>query len=341
MQIRRNSHCRNSRNAEIFSVTFGQRKVAGIAYYCVFQHLFIVEKVFFMKNFACLHPAVNFIFYISAVAFGMFLKHPVFLVLSFFSAFTYNIVLTGKKTFKMLFLLYLPVVVFSAIINALTAHYGVTVLIERPGNNICLEPIIYGLVSGVSFSSVMMVFSCYNKTVSSDKLMFALGRKLPKTALIINMALRFVPLYSKKLTEIGAAQNGLKNGFEGKGLTHKIKNGSDMISSLISMALEGAIETADSMKSRGYGLSGRTHYNIYCFTLTDALLTVLLLVFDVIILIGILSGEAYVLYNPSFKINEITFFSIFIYAVYFMMLMTPVYIDIKERIKWKISESKI
>ena len=38
---------------------------------------------------------------------------------------------------------------------------------------------------------------------------------------------------------------------------------------MITWALENAIETADSMKSRGYGLKGRTAFSIYRFDERD------------------------------------------------------------------------
>ena len=46
----------------------------------------------------------------------------------------------------------------------------------------------------------------------------------------------------------------------------KIRYALNMVSILVTWALENAIETADSMKSRGYGLRGRTAFSIYRFT---------------------------------------------------------------------------
>ncbi len=290
-----------------------------------------------MKTFEHLHPAVNFIYYISAIVFGVILRHPVFLCITFSAALIYNIVLQGKKALKMLFAFYLPMLIFVVIVNALTTHYGETVLF----GNIMLEPVLYGISAAVSTASVFMIFFCYNNTVSSDKLMFVLGGKMPKAALIINMSLRFLPLYAVKLKEIAAAQKGLGKSLDGGNLREKIKNGGDMISVLISIALEGAIETADSMKNRGYGLNGRTHYSVYRFTFTDGVLITVFILCDIAIVAAVIMGEAYVAYNPIFEINKITFFSVIIYFVYFAMLLIPVLLDIKERIKWKILQSKI
>lgn len=56
-----------------------------------------------------------------------------------------------------------------------------------------------------------------------------------------------------------------------------------MLSILVTWALENAIETSDSMRSRGYGLKGRTAFSIYKFTKKDkgllAVMAALFLVF--------------------------------------------------------------
>lgn len=52
----------------------------------------------------------------------------------------------------------------------------------------------------------------------------------------------------------------------------KVRYALNMVSILVTWALENAIETADSMKSRGYGLKGRTAFSIYRFNRRDKIL---------------------------------------------------------------------
>lgn len=295
-----------------------------------------------MKRFEECHPVTNFVFYISAIIFGMIFRHPVFLCVSFLSAFLYNLKLSGKKALKNFACFLFPLILIATLINGLTAHYGVTRLFALPnGNNICLEPIVYGLVSGISASVVIMIFSCYNKTVDSDKLYYLLSKKFPKMALILTMSLRFIPLYSKKLREISEAQKGLGIGTDSGKLTDRIKNGGRIISVLISLALENSVETADSMKSRGYGLKNRSHYSDYRFSRTDFFITTVVLVCDLIVIVGAVAGETFVLYNPFFKIPEITLFSVFIYFSYAVLFITPMLLDCLENIRWIKLQSRI
>ena len=55
------------------------------------------------------------------------------------------------------------------------------------------------------------------------------------------------------------------------GLRQRIRVGSRTLSIMISWSLENAVETADSMKSRGYSLPGRTAYSRYRWERRDTL----------------------------------------------------------------------
>ena len=52
---------------------------------------------------------------------------------------------------------------------------------------------------------------------------------------------------------------------ENGSLLRRTKNAMKVFSIMVTWSLESAIETADSMKSRGYGLPGRTAFSIYRF----------------------------------------------------------------------------
>ena len=50
-----------------------------------------------MKNaFEKYHPAVNFVFFIGAIVFGMFFVHPAFLLISVVASSLYYILLKGR-----------------------------------------------------------------------------------------------------------------------------------------------------------------------------------------------------------------------------------------------------
>ena len=81
-----------------------------------------------------------------------------------------------------------------------------------------------------------------------------------------------------------------------------------MVSILVTWALENAIETADSMKSRGYGLKGRTAFSIYRFNRRDKILGALLAGLCIVFGYGCHEGAAFSQYNPRILLAGFTIF---------------------------------
>lgn len=312
------------------------------------------------SGFKGYHPLVNVLFFISIIAFGMLLRHPVYLVISFIFSTAYYLKLSGKDGRKTVFRFLLPMLLFVVIINSFFNHYGVTTLFILPsGNNFTFEALVMGIVSGITVVSVIQWFFCCNEVVTEDKFMHIFGRILPKGALVVSMILRFVPLYRRRYKEISQARKciGL-NGTDS--FICKMKNTFKNIGILVSWSFENAIETADSMKARGYGLKGRTYYSRFQWHTGDTLALILLVLFDALIIFGLISNSAYCIYNPyviinqpseigmTYIINELNltinpfgFLSIISLIAFTLLCFLPLTIDLKEDIKWHRLQSKI
>ncbi|MBR3780413.1 MAG: energy-coupling factor transporter transmembrane protein EcfT, partial [Clostridia bacterium] len=61
--------------------------------------------------FSKLHPAVNLLFFIGAIAFGVLLQHPVYLLAGIFASGVYYFMLNGRKGTKNI-LLMIPLFIF-------------------------------------------------------------------------------------------------------------------------------------------------------------------------------------------------------------------------------------
>lgn len=312
------------------------------------------------SGFKGYHPLVNVLFFISIIAFGMLLRHPVYLVISFISSTAYYLKLSGKDGRKTVFRFLLPMLLFVVIINSFFNHYGVTTLFILPsGNNFTFEALVMGIVSGITVVSVIQWFFCCNEVVTEDKFMHIFGRILPKGALVVSMILRFVPLYRRRYKEISQARKSMGlNGTDS--FICKMKNTFKNIGILVSWSFENAIETADSMKARGYGLKGRTYYSRFQWQTGDTLALILLVLFDALIIFGLVSNSAYCIYNPyviinqpseigtTYIINELNltinpfgFLSIISLIAFTLLCFLPLTIDLKEDIKWHRLQSKI
>ena len=298
-----------------------------------------------MKNkdtFSSYHPIVNLLYFCFVIGFSMFLMHPECLVASLFCAVYYHIYLYGRKSVGLLIKFALPILLLTAIVNPAFNHRGTIILCYLPtGNPLTFESILYGIAAGVMLVSVLLWFSCYTAVMRSDKFVYLFGKIIPSLSLMISMVLRFVPKFKTQFESVKEAQAGIGRDISNRSILKRFKNALTCFSIMVTWSLENAIDTADSMKSRGYGLKGRTAYSNYRFTEKDKYCFIWLCFCAVYILVGIVSDNLYWKYFPSIKGVTIEPFTISFFAVYFAMCITPIAINKREDRKWKLSESKI
>ncbi len=113
--------------------------------------------------------------------------------------------------------------------------------------------------------SVLNWFSCYQVVMTSDKFIYLFGKAIPAMSLILSMVLRFVPKFKNQIVKISNAQKCIGRDVTNGNMLMKAKHGMKILSIMTTWALENSVETADSMKSRGYGLRGRNNFSIYRF----------------------------------------------------------------------------
>ena len=292
-------------------------------------------------SFSTFHPFVNFLYFVVVLLFSMVFMHPIFQVIALISAVIYSFMLKGKKAVRFNLLYMVPFLLFMAIMNPVFNHQGVTILFYlNNGNPITKESILYGVAAACMFVTVIIWFSCYNIVMTSDKFIYIFGKILPALSLIFSMVLRFVPRYLAQIKVISNAQKCIGRDVTQGNLLARARNGITILSIMTTWALENAIETADSMKSRGYGLPGRTSFSIFRLDARDKVALLIMTGLIAIVAIGAAMGENTMRYYPSIKASAITPFSILVYIAYFALCMIPVLINMVEAMKWKSIESK-
>ena len=296
-----------------------------------------------MKDtFSQMHPIVNLTFFASAIILSMVIMHPVFLMISLVCALINAVYLNGRKTvlFSLKFLL--PTIILVSVINPVFNHEGATIIKYLPWDNpLTLESIVYGFAAAVLLCSVVLWFSCVNTVMTSDKLIYLFGRIMPSLSLLISMTLRFVPRFISQFKSVRKAQKAIGNDISDGTILKRIKNAIKIISVLITWSLDNSIETADSMKSRGYGLKGRTAFSIFRITKRDIIWLFVILFESTLIITGLFCGLLKSRYFPTIKISELNVYSSALYFVYALLLLTPVIINVREGIIWKRLKSKI
>ena len=290
-----------------------------------------------MKDaFSTYHPVVNFIYFTLVLVFAMFLMHPVCLALSFIAAFTYSLRLNGRRVLRFNLKYMLPLMLLTALLNPLFNHQGMTVITYLgTGNPLTSESILYGLAAAAMLVTVIGWFSCYNAVMTSDKFIYLFGRIIPSLSLLFSMVLRFVPRFKAQLKTVSAAQRCIGRDTSTGTLRQRARHAIAIISIMTTWALENAIETADSMKARGYGLPGRTAFSIYHFERRDKQVLLLILCLGVYVLIGAIYGSLGFSYFPALRYAPITPYSISVFIAYPLLLTLPLIIDRKEDARWK------
>lgn len=288
-----------------------------------------------MREFKTYNPIVNFTYFLSAIGFSMFMMHPAFLCISLIGAIMCSILETGiRKTLKTL-LMMLPFALLMGAINPLFNHKGATILAYFPnGNPFTAESVYYGVAASVMLLSVIFWFSCYNKVMTSDKFVYLFGKVIPVLSLVLSMILRFIPRMGHQMKEIVNGQKALGRDVSKGNIITRCKRWAKVLSILVTWSLENAIEVSDSMKSRGYGLPGRTSFTVFRFDKRDIGALGWIIVNSVIVLTGIFTGYTYYSYFPIL-ILDISGISVLFYISYLMLLMTPLIIERREAVRWK------
>jgi len=292
--------------------------------------------------FASFHPVVNLLYFTVVIGFAMFSMHPITLGILLICASTYALYLGGKKTLRLGLFFMLPMLIFTAALNPLFNHQGGTILAYLPnGNPITLESTIYGIAAAIMLITVIAWFSCFNKVMESDKIVYLFGRIIPSLSLILAMSLRFVPHFKAQVKVISNAQKCIGCDIAGINILQKVRHGIKILSIMVTWALENAIDTADSMKARGYGLPGRTAFSIYRFDNRDGKAVVFILTCVAIVIAGSVSGAYRFRYFPTIRGEWAGFSTMFVFVAYFALGILPIMINIREDLLWKRIESRI
>lgn len=295
-----------------------------------------------MSEFKSYHPIVNFTYFFFAIAFTCVFLHPITLAVSLAVGIIHLVILKGSAEARKRAKYLLPMFFLTAVINPAFNHAGITILTYLPsGNPLTLESILYGAVAAGMIIGVLLQCSCYNEIMTADKHVYLFGRVIPVLSLLFSMVLQFVPKLTERIKIVADAQKSLGRDVARGGIITRIKNGLKILSVVTTWSIESAVETADSMRSRGYGLSGRTAFSIFTFSARDGRTLTAILVLGVYVLIGGFFGAVRFECFPTVQLAELTPLSISVFAYQALLLAVPIIIEAWEVRKWAVIKSKI
>ncbi len=289
-----------------------------------------------MNEFARFHPWVIFIYFLSAFLVTCAHINPICVAIAFCTAFSYCAVVKGKKTlYKNLAIMPLLLCAM-ALINPAFNHRGVTILTYLPsGNPLTAESICFGFIAAGMALSIMLYFSCFNEIMTSDKIIYIFGKIIPSLSLIFSMTLRTVPIFRKRIKAITRAQKCIgRSPFDGAPMK-RVKSGLAILSIMITWSMENAIETADSMKSRGFGVAKRTSFSIYSFTKRDKKVLFAICILSAYVAIGGAMGVFSFACFPYISMAKISPYAFSVYFAELLLFIIPIIVEVTELKKWK------
>lgn len=244
------------------------------------------------------HPAVALIYFVAVLAIGFVVDNPLFQLMGVVGAAALLLALDGVKAARLVAgALGLAVVV--ALVNPLFNTRGETVLLTWWGGRpYTFEALIAGASTALMLAQTLLWFASLSLVLTPDKLMVLFGRWAPSLTLVLTLALRLVTTLRRKVARVAQARSGIGLG-GGASLRLQVREGGQVLGSVTASAFEDGVTTADSLRSRGFGLPGRTRYQVVKFRGADGLLVGVVVVLAAVVLVAAASGSLAVSFFPE------------------------------------------
>lgn len=287
------------------------------------------------NGFRSYHPYVIFFYYLCVGFLAMYFKHPLFLIIALILLILVNITHDKGKALRK----WAPVLIFLStffiLLNPFLVSRGTNILFYFRGKQVTLEATVYGVVMSLALVIVLIMFVSFNLILNGNKFLYIFSKVLPRTAFLIMLSIRFVPLLKSRLDEINAVQRIRGMTITAGNIRNRVKNGMVMIQILLTWSLEEAIETADSMKSRGYGSGKKSSYIPYRMEKRDwGWLITLLLLFLICIAGGSL-GYGKIHIYPELGTLHLYLFDWILLIGMSILFSFPLIVEGREQLRWK------
>ena len=236
--------------------------------------------------FDSLHPGIAVAYFGAVLALAMAAPHPTLLAISFACAIVCGVWLRGAAAVAKSFAWQAPLLIVIVAINPLFSSTGTTELFRIGTQAVYAEGYANAATMALLLLCVMQWFSNASAVLSTDKLMGALGGILPTISLMVSMIMRLIPRFVRRGRAISTAlsactasrtpQKEANNEHEAgaaSGSADKPVNSSPanprrltrarlssqlrITTTLMGWSMEDSLETADSMRCRGWDSTRR------------------------------------------------------------------------------------
>lgn len=290
-------------------------------------------------GFEAVHPLVSLIYFILMFIGAMSFENPIYTGAFFVFAVAVSWTLDGGKSLAHRSKLYLVMGLLTWLMNTFFTSKGGTVLWYMGNRPITLESTLYGILFAMRLITVLIVFDSYNTVISAEKFLYLFGRVLPRMAFVVTITMRFMPLFTRRISEIMAVQTAMGYYGQEKSLKEKLIERMETLYILVSWTLEESLENATSMRARGYGTCKRTSGVSYGVTGREIWMGVVLGTWAVLMLWSFYKGYGqYDVYANWKNVSQYVRWEQLVILCIGMSL--PLLVDGREWIRWLVIRSR-
>ena len=292
-----------------------------------------------MRSFSEYNPIVITVWFFCVTGIAMFSSYPLIMAISLIGGVLFFILRNGLSHGRVHIFFWILFVIL-ALANPLISHNGQTVLFVMNHNPVTLEATLYGLNSAAMIVGVLYWFRSFTQVMTSEKLLYITGVLSPKLSLVLSMALRFIPLFSRQSVKINNAQKAMGL-YKDDNIIDDIKGKSRVFSILTTWALENGIITADSMEARGFGVHRRSQLRRFVFRKADIIFLTVTLLLVCITAAAVGSGALLFQFYPLVRAESPGILGWVGVISYAFLILLPIIIETEACLKWKYLRSGI
>lgn len=154
---------------------------------------------------------------------------------------------------------------FLAIVNPLISRSGSTVLWQLQLGPfhvpITIQGIAYGVTTALRIIAVITAFALFSLVLDPDDQLGLMSRLSFRTGLVISLACRLLPVFSRDAARISNAQRARGVELDAGRRRDRIAARVPLLAALLAQSLERAVDVAASMEARGFGARDRSHWS--------------------------------------------------------------------------------
>lgn len=180
----------------------------------------------------------------------------------------------------------LPFAAVVIVFNVLFVNAGVNVLFQIGSKRFTSEALLYGILLAVKLIIVFYLFLSLEFLIDSDRALSYFSSKLPKTTLMLLIALKLVPLMRNRMSSLVEiyALRGVSH--EGKKAREKSRSYMPLLTIMLEDSLENSFNIGEAAYVRGFLSGRRSIYDPQSFGRNDILLFINLLILFIVFIIS-------------------------------------------------------